>query len=68
MKSDLDDVGATLGATLVVALVPANAVRGPGDHKAGSPKSSAFWGALGRPYSGQRWRTFNPLRLVDAID
>ena len=38
-----------VGAILVVALLPADAVREPGDHK-------------GRPYSRQCWRTFNPFR------
>ena len=40
-----------MGATLVVAPSACRVRRQRGDHKAGSPKSSAFWGAPGRPYS-----------------
>jgi len=39
----------------VVALLPADAVRKPGDHK-------------GRPYSRQCLRTFDPFRLAGAGD
>ena len=50
-RTEDDDVG----ATLVVALLAADAVREAGDHKA-------------RPYNGQCWRTFNPFRLAEASD
>jgi len=39
-----------VGATLVVARSAYRVRRQQGDHKAGSPKNSAFWGAPGRPY------------------
>jgi hypothetical protein len=39
----------------VVALLAADAVREPGDHK-------------GRPYNRQCWRTFNPFGLAEASD
>jgi len=48
-----------VGATLVIALLPTDVARKPGDHK-GRPK--------GRPYSRQCWRTrLGPRRISEAI-
>ena len=52
-NDDQHDVGATLGATLVVAPLADTAGK-RGDHK-------------GRPYSRQCRRSFNPSRLAEAI-